>query len=140
MPDLDFAFPALDIALFKKPMQDDLAVRRPSIHAPRFLMLYGSLRERSYSRLLTYEAVLRHKAVQKCHVAEDAVFPESLEVLHAREASPAASDFPAEVRLLQSSSRRYCNESPDVSWSNRPLQPTARYPSVSAAVAPGKLI
>ena len=56
MPDLDFTFPALDTALFKKPMQADLAVRRPSIHAPRFLMLYGSLRERSYSRQLTYEA------------------------------------------------------------------------------------
>ncbi|WP_293600858.1 arsenical resistance protein ArsH, partial [Polynucleobacter sp. 39-46-10] len=27
-----------------------------SDHAPRFLMLYGSLRERSYSRLLTFEA------------------------------------------------------------------------------------
>ena len=53
MPDLDFTLPALDTALFKKPMQADLAMRRPSIHAPRFLMLYGSLRERSYSRLLT---------------------------------------------------------------------------------------
>ncbi|QBK30238.1 arsenical resistance protein ArsH [Roseitalea porphyridii] len=28
----------------------------PSLHRPRVLMLYGSLRERSYSRLLTYEA------------------------------------------------------------------------------------
>jgi arsenic resistance protein ArsH len=28
----------------------------PSIHPPRILLLYGSLRERSYSRLLTYEA------------------------------------------------------------------------------------
>lgn len=56
MPDLDFTFPALDTALFKKPMQEDLAVRQPSINAPCFLMLYGSLRERSCSRLLTYEA------------------------------------------------------------------------------------
>ncbi len=56
VPDLDFTFPALDSDLFRKPTQDDLSVRRPSIHAPRFLMLYGSLRERSYSRLLTYEA------------------------------------------------------------------------------------
>jgi arsenic resistance protein ArsH len=56
VPDLDFTFPALDVELFMKPTQDDLAVRRPSIHAPRFLMLYGSLRERSYSRLLTHEA------------------------------------------------------------------------------------
>ena len=28
----------------------------PSLHKPRVLMLYGSLRERSFSRLLTYEA------------------------------------------------------------------------------------
>jgi arsenic resistance protein ArsH len=56
VPDLDFTFPALDPDLFSKPTLDDLAVRHPSTHAPRFLMLYGSLRERSYSRLLTYEA------------------------------------------------------------------------------------
>lgn len=29
---------------------------RPAHHAPRFLLLYGSVRERSYSRLLTQEA------------------------------------------------------------------------------------
>jgi arsenical resistance protein ArsH len=28
----------------------------PSTHAPRILLLYGSLRERSYSKLLTLEA------------------------------------------------------------------------------------
>ena len=56
MPDLDLTFPALDAGLFRKPGQDDLVVRRPSLHAPRFLLLYGSLRERSYSRLLTCEA------------------------------------------------------------------------------------
>jgi arsenic resistance protein ArsH len=54
--DLDFTFPALDANLFRKPTPDDLTVPRPSIHAPRFLLLYGSLRERSYSRLLTFEA------------------------------------------------------------------------------------
>jgi len=56
VPDLDLTFPALDAAMFRKPTLADLAVRRPSMHAPRFLMLYGSLRERSYSRLLTCEA------------------------------------------------------------------------------------
>jgi len=56
MPDLDLTFPALDAALFEKPTQEDLAARDPSIHAPRFLLLYGSLRERSYSRLLIHEA------------------------------------------------------------------------------------
>lgn len=50
------SFPALDTKLFDVPTQDRLAVRAPSQHRPRFLMLYGSLRERSYSRLLTFEA------------------------------------------------------------------------------------
>ncbi len=49
-------FPALDTQLFEAPTQDRLAVPTPSTHRPRFLMLYGSLRQRSYSRLLTFEA------------------------------------------------------------------------------------
>lgn len=35
---------------------DELFIPRPSAHAPRILLLYGSLRERSYSRLVTEEA------------------------------------------------------------------------------------
>lgn len=44
------------------PSADKLAVPGPSTHPPRILLLYGSLRERSYSRLLTLEAerLLRH--------------------------------------------------------------------------------
>ena len=49
-------FPALDQDHFEIPSQDQLAVRSPSQHRPRFLMLYGSLRERSYSKLATLEA------------------------------------------------------------------------------------
>ena len=49
-------FPALDTELFEVPTQERFAVREPSQHRPRFLMLYGSVRERSYSRLLTFEA------------------------------------------------------------------------------------
>ncbi|NDZ16059.1 arsenical resistance protein ArsH [Variovorax sp. WS11] len=49
-------FPALDTTLFDVPTHDRLVVREPSLHQPRFLMLYGSLRERSYSHLLTLEA------------------------------------------------------------------------------------
>ena len=42
-------------------MPDDLRVAPPTLrplstHPPRILMLYGSLRERSYSRLLAEEA------------------------------------------------------------------------------------
>ena len=53
---LDPTLPSLEATLFKPPTQADLAVRAPSPHAPRFLLLYGSLRERSYSRLLSFEA------------------------------------------------------------------------------------
>ena len=52
----DASFPALRADLFDVPTQERLAPPTPSQHRPRFLMLYGSLRERSYSRLLTFEA------------------------------------------------------------------------------------
>lgn len=48
-------FPALVEELFQIPVIEKLNSQVNS-HPPRFLMLYGSLRERSYSRLLTYEA------------------------------------------------------------------------------------
>ncbi|ODU11124.1 MAG: arsenical resistance protein ArsH [Rubrivivax sp. SCN 71-131] len=48
--------PNLDPALFDRPTASRLAGVGTSTHAPRFLMLYGSLRERSYSKLLTLEA------------------------------------------------------------------------------------
>ena len=50
------AFPALRTDLFEVPTQDRLAVRATSLHRPRFLILYGSLRERSYSRFLAFES------------------------------------------------------------------------------------
>ena len=48
--------PNLDESCFKFPQQALLAPQRVSKHPPRILMLYGSLRERSYSKLLTLEA------------------------------------------------------------------------------------
>ncbi|ANH67993.1 NADPH-dependent FMN reductase [Mitsuaria sp. 7] len=56
MLDLDPTFPALQSDLFDVPDQERLTVREPSAHRPRFLLLYGSLRTRSYSRLLSFEA------------------------------------------------------------------------------------
>lgn len=53
--DID-ALPNLDQSCFKIPQQKLLAPQQMSTHAPRILMLYGSLRERSYSKLLTLEA------------------------------------------------------------------------------------
>ncbi|MFC5515293.1 arsenical resistance protein ArsH [Kaistia terrae] len=47
--------PSLDAPLFQAP--DREALRPPaSQHAPRILMLYGSVRERSYSRFASFEA------------------------------------------------------------------------------------
>ena len=47
------ALPNIDAALFNTPQ---LPVPQPSRHPPRILLLYGSVRERSYSRLATEEA------------------------------------------------------------------------------------
>jgi arsenic resistance protein ArsH len=41
---------------FEVPAPARLAVGKPSTHKPRILLLYGSLRERSFSRFLTFEA------------------------------------------------------------------------------------
>lgn len=52
LPDL----PSLNAELFNMPEPAKLWPAEASTHAPRFLLLYGSLRERSYSKLLTLEA------------------------------------------------------------------------------------
>jgi len=49
-------FPSLDLALFDVPTLDKLAQHTTPTHKPRILLLYGSTRERSFSRLLTREA------------------------------------------------------------------------------------
>jgi arsenic resistance protein ArsH len=46
---------ALDLSCFQVPAQEALRPAAHATHAPRILMLYGSLRERSYSNLLTLE-------------------------------------------------------------------------------------
>ncbi len=48
--------PQLDEHCFKLPQQQLLVQQQISTHLPRILLLYGSLRERSYSKLLTLEA------------------------------------------------------------------------------------
>jgi len=55
LPALD-DLPNLDCSLFTLPTASALQAFRPSAHAPRILLLYGSVRERSYSRLLSEEA------------------------------------------------------------------------------------
>ena len=62
MPDVeplavDFVdLPNIDQALFALPTLAQLQAPVASPHAPRILLLYGSVRERSYSRLLSEEA------------------------------------------------------------------------------------
>ncbi|MEO8313343.1 MAG: arsenical resistance protein ArsH [Pseudomonadota bacterium] len=51
-PDL----PNVDAAQFRRPSVADMAAAGRSTHEPRILLLYGSVRARSYSRLLTFEA------------------------------------------------------------------------------------
>lgn len=48
--------PNLDEQAFAKPSLEGLLPAHRTAHAPRILLLYGSVRERSYSRLLTEEA------------------------------------------------------------------------------------
>jgi arsenic resistance protein ArsH len=48
--------PNIESALFNQPSLDQLKVNELTNHPPRILLLYGSLRERSFSRLLAEEA------------------------------------------------------------------------------------
>jgi len=50
------SLPQLDAAHFRKPDAGQLHPSSPSSHSPRIALLYGSLRARSFSRLLTEEA------------------------------------------------------------------------------------
>jgi len=50
------SFPALQTEHYRQPLIDALRPGTVSTHPPRILMLYGSLRKRSFSRLLTHEA------------------------------------------------------------------------------------
>lgn len=55
-PDLGSSLPNVAQDLFHVPQRSELETRRHATHKPRILLLYGSVRERSYSRLLAYEA------------------------------------------------------------------------------------
>lgn len=48
--------PNLDLSLFDAPTLEQFETDQPPAHKPRILLLYGSTRERSFSRLLTQEA------------------------------------------------------------------------------------
>lgn len=67
LPDHDL-FPALDGRYLKAPNTAALLSPSGASHRPRILLLYGSLRERSYSRLLAWEAarLLEHLGCDTC--------------------------------------------------------------------------
>ncbi|MFT4807255.1 MAG: arsenic resistance protein ArsH [Paraglaciecola sp.] len=52
----DFKMPNLDITQFNTPKAEDFAKQRAE-HKPKILLLYGSLRARSFSRLVVQESV-----------------------------------------------------------------------------------
>ncbi|NMZ82892.1 MULTISPECIES: arsenical resistance protein ArsH [Pseudomonas] len=49
-------FPNIEADLIDVPSMERLTPREPSTHKPRILLIYGSTRERSFSRLVTQEA------------------------------------------------------------------------------------
>lgn len=52
----DDTLPKVDQDVFHVPSRDRLSAQNSASHKPRMLLLYGSTREKSYSRLLTQEA------------------------------------------------------------------------------------
>lgn len=81
-------FPSLDMALLDVPTHDKLDQLQLS-HKPRILLLYGSTRERSFSRLLTQEAA----RILALMGAETAIFDPS--------GLPLPDDQPAEHPKVQ---------------------------------------
>ncbi|PXX93330.1 arsenical resistance protein ArsH [Marinobacter vulgaris] len=79
-PDL----PNIDRTLFSAPTADTVFADQPSTHPPRILLLYGSLRARSFSRLVVEEAARLLEAMG----AETRVFnPRGLPLADAEEAT-----------------------------------------------------
>lgn len=56
MSEFRLDLPNIDTALLQQPDRRQLLMPERATHAPRFLLLYGSLRERSFSRLAAEEA------------------------------------------------------------------------------------
>ena len=90
----DLELPCLEEALLDVPTHEKLTLSSGSSHAPRILLLYGSLRERSYSRLLTEEAariLTRLGAETRIFDPEGLPLPDSV---------PASHPKVAELRAL----------------------------------------
>src|SRR3546814_16755154 len=82
MPD---DLPNLDAGCVDTPSLGRLRVTDPSTHPPRILLLYGSLRERSYSRFLTFaaERLLKHFGAEtRIFDPHGLPLPDGAEVMH----------------------------------------------------------
>lgn len=82
----DLSLPNLDRDLFKVPDNAHFA-GTPSTHKPRILLLYGSLRERSYSRLVVEECVrllLSMGAETRVFDPRDLPLPDSCDASHTK--------------------------------------------------------
>lgn len=66
-------FPSLELSLIDIPTSEKLSDRKAPEHKPRILLLYGSTRERSFSKLLTQEAA----RILELMGAETAIFDPS---------------------------------------------------------------
>ena len=76
--------PNIDRDQFRKPTEEQIFATPPSSHPPRILLLYGSLRERSFSRLAVEEAARLLQAMG----SETRVFdPRGLPLADAEDAS-----------------------------------------------------
>ncbi|WP_349666082.1 arsenical resistance protein ArsH [Marinobacter sp. ATCH36] len=78
------ALPHIESACFRVPTAEQLFATPPSAHKPRILLLYGSLRERSFSRLAVEEGARLLEAMG----AEPRIFnPRGLPLADAEDAS-----------------------------------------------------
>ncbi|MCC5902300.1 MAG: arsenical resistance protein ArsH [Halomonas sp.] len=86
--------PNIDAQLFSPPSSESLGISAKTNHAPKFLLLYGSLRERSFSRFAVEEAARLLNAMG----AETQIFdPRGLPLPDAEDASHPKVD---ELRTL----------------------------------------
>jgi arsenic resistance protein ArsH len=77
--------PALEAAYLDPVTVAKLTAKRPSTHPPRILLLYGSLRSRSYSRLLVREAeriLKRLGAETRTFDPQDLPLPDAVDADH----------------------------------------------------------
>jgi arsenical resistance protein ArsH len=87
MPELDLSLPNVRACALHPPDLQALAAGIRSTHKPRLLLLYGSVRPRSYSRLLTHEAarLLEHFGAEtRIFDPSGLPMPDDCDVSHAK--------------------------------------------------------